>query len=145
MATLPHDPGLDAALLLPPLRGALPADDPRTVATLAGYLTDLTVDGYAYRFRHDQRPLATPKGPSPSAGSSSRSPCTNSTGPSRRPPGTNGPGPRGPPELYSEEYDVHQHQLRGNLPQAFVHALHLETATRLADRAALKKSLQASR
>ena len=26
----PDDPALDAALLLPPLRGALPADDPRT-------------------------------------------------------------------------------------------------------------------
>jgi GH15 family glucan-1,4-alpha-glucosidase len=35
--------------------------------------------------------------------------------------------------LYSEEFDVHQHQLRGNLPQAFVHALHLETAARLAN------------
>jgi len=39
----------------------------------------------------------------------------------------------GTAELYSEEFDVHQHQLRGNLPQAFVHALHLETAARLAD------------
>ena len=38
----------------------------------------------------------------------------------------------GPPELFTEEYDVAQHQLRGNLPQAFVHALMLETAVRLA-------------
>ena len=28
----------------------------------------------------------------------------------------------GPAELFSEEFDVRQHQLRGNLPQAFVHA-----------------------
>ncbi len=34
--------------------------------------------------------------------------------------------------LFSEEYDVGEHQLRGNLPQAFVHALMIETATRLA-------------
>ena len=29
---------------------------------------------------------------------------------------------------YAEEFDVHQRQLRGNLPQAFVHALLLECA-----------------
>ncbi|TWF90636.1 hypothetical protein FHX80_1351 [Streptomyces brevispora] len=39
----------------------------------------------------------------------------------------------GPQGLYTEEYDVGQRQLRGNLPQAFVHALMLETATRLSD------------
>ncbi|MGH8155746.1 MAG: glycoside hydrolase family 15 protein, partial [Rhodanobacteraceae bacterium] len=38
----------------------------------------------------------------------------------------------GPPGLYSEEYDVKQRQLRGNLPQAFVHALMLEASVRLA-------------
>jgi hypothetical protein len=37
----------------------------------------------------------------------------------------------GPPGLLSEEYDVIQHQLRGNLPQAFVHALLLECAATL--------------
>ena len=38
----------------------------------------------------------------------------------------------GPPGLFTEEYDVVQRQLRGNLPQAFVHALLLESASRLA-------------
>ena len=37
----------------------------------------------------------------------------------------------GPVELYAEEFDVKHHQLRGNLPQAFVHALHLHTAAHL--------------
>jgi GH15 family glucan-1,4-alpha-glucosidase len=37
----------------------------------------------------------------------------------------------GPAALYAEEYDVHQRQLRGNLPQAFVHAAMLATAARL--------------
>ena len=37
----------------------------------------------------------------------------------------------GPPGLFAEEYDVVQRQLRGNLPQAFVHALLLESADRL--------------
>ena len=39
----------------------------------------------------------------------------------------------GPPGLFTEEFDVRQRQLRGNLPQAFVHALLFETAHRLAD------------
>jgi hypothetical protein len=31
-----------------------------------------------------------------------------------------------------KEFDTGEHQLRGNVPQAFVHVSHLETATRLA-------------
>ncbi|HWG15069.1 MAG TPA: glycoside hydrolase family 15 protein, partial [Streptosporangiaceae bacterium] len=38
----------------------------------------------------------------------------------------------GTPGLLSEEYDITQRQLRGNTPQAFVHALLLESAQRLA-------------
>ncbi|MEV4049521.1 glycoside hydrolase family 15 protein, partial [Streptomyces sp. NPDC049744] len=37
------------------------------------------------------------------------------------------------PGLFAEEYDVRQRRLRGNLPQAFVHAMMLECAVRLAD------------
>jgi hypothetical protein len=37
----------------------------------------------------------------------------------------------GPPGLLTEEFDVTQRQLRGNLPQAFVHALLLEASTTL--------------
>jgi GH15 family glucan-1,4-alpha-glucosidase len=37
----------------------------------------------------------------------------------------------GPAGLYTEEYDVHLRQQRGNLPQAFVHAGMLRTAVRL--------------
>lgn len=128
----PDDPALDAALLLPGLRGAVPAQDPRTSLTLTAYLRDLTRDGYAYRFRHDQRPLADAEGSFLLCGylvalshyqqgdreqarawyERTRAAC-------------------GPPELFSEEYDVQQHQMRGNLPQAFVHALAIETAIRL--------------
>jgi GH15 family glucan-1,4-alpha-glucosidase len=39
----------------------------------------------------------------------------------------------GSPGLFTEEYDVEQRQLRGNFPQAFVHAAMLETSRRLAD------------
>ena len=34
----------------------------------------------------------------------------------------------GPAALYTEEHDVHQRQLRGNLPLAFVHPATLECA-----------------
>jgi alpha,alpha-trehalase len=128
----PDLPALDAALLFPGLRGAVPADDPRTVTTLQAYLRELTRDGYAYRFRHDDRQLAEAEGSFLLCGflvalslhqqdepvearawyERTRAAC-------------------GPPQLFSEEYDAHQHQMRGNLPQAFVHALAIEAATRL--------------
>ena len=129
----PDDPGLDGALLLPPVRGAVPADDPRTVATLNSYLEELTEDGYAYRFRHDERPLGEAEGAFLLCGfivalalhqqgeereaarwfERTRAAC-------------------GSPGLMSEEYDVGERQLRGNLPQAFVHAMMLECSVRLA-------------
>ncbi len=128
----PADTGLDVALLLPAIRGAVPADDPRTTETLRGYIAELTQDGYAYRFRHDDRPLQAAEGAFLLAGfvlalalhqqgrevdaarwfERNRAAC-----------GTSG--------LYCEEYDVSERQLRGNLPQAFVHALMLECAARL--------------
>jgi GH15 family glucan-1,4-alpha-glucosidase len=128
----PDDPGMDAALLMPAVRGAVPADDPRTLQTLRSYLAELTQDGYGYRFRHDERPLGEAEGAFVLCGfvvalamqqqgheiaatrwfERNRAAC-------------------GSPGLYSEEYDVAERQLRGNLPQAFVHALMLECGARL--------------
>ncbi len=128
----PDDPALDGSLLLAALRGAVPADDPRTVATIEAYQTQLTVDGYAYRFRQGEGHLSDEEGSFTLCGflmamalqqqgdrvgargwwERSRASC-------------------GPAMLYSEEYDVIEHQMRGNLPQAFVHALMLETAAAL--------------
>jgi glycosyl hydrolase family 15 len=52
---------------------------------------------------------------------------------SRPPAGSNATGPAcGAPGLLTEEYDITQRQVRGNAPQAFVHALLLESAQRLA-------------
>ncbi|HEY2442825.1 MAG TPA: glycoside hydrolase family 15 protein [Streptosporangiaceae bacterium] len=129
----PDDPGLDAALLLPPIRGAVPADDPRTRETLAAYLDELTEDGYAYRFRHDERALGQAEG--------AFLLCGFLTALALQQQGRELEAARwfernraacGSPGLYSEEYDVTERQLRGNLPQAFVHALLLESAARLA-------------
>ncbi|WP_225847147.1 glycoside hydrolase family 15 protein [Streptomyces sp. HPF1205] len=128
----PDDPAPDAALLLPPIRGALPASDPRTRATLRVYRERLTDDHFAYRFRHDSRPLPEAEGAFVLCGflmalaehqqgngiaahrwfERNRSAC-------------------GVAGLFAEEYDVAQRQQRGNIPQAFVHALLLESAARL--------------
>ncbi len=126
-------PGLDAALLLPPSRGALPPSDPRSVATLHAIEEQLVEDGYLYRFAADDgRPLGESEGAFLMCGFAlclaklevddtveafrwferQRAAC-------------------GPPGLFAEEYDVRQRQLRGNLPQAFVHALLLECSQRL--------------
>lgn len=129
----PDDDGLDGALLLPPLRGAVAADDPRTTATLRALNNGLAEDYYMYRFRHQPGPLGDAEGAFLLCGFAmamaehqqgnqveavrwferNRSAC-------------------GPPGLFSEEYDVSQRQLRGNLPQAFVHAMMFEASVRLA-------------
>lgn len=128
----PEDPGLDAALLLPALRGALTADDPRTIATLAAYQRDLTSNGYAYRCRYDQRPLGDAEGAFTFCGFvmalalHQQNRMTEAVAWYERTRAC-----CGPPHLFSEEYDALQHQMRGNLPQAFVHALHLEATARI--------------
>jgi GH15 family glucan-1,4-alpha-glucosidase len=125
----PGDPTIDAALLLAGIRGAIDGSDPRTLATLHAVESELTQDGYCYRFRPDERPLGEAEGAFLLCGfwmalayaqqgdhvsaarwfERNRAAC-------------------GSPGLCSEEFDVDQHQLRGNLPQAFVHALLLECA-----------------
>lgn len=130
----PADPGLDGALLLPPLRGALPADDVRTIATLRAYTEELTDDHFAYRFRHDERPLEAAEGAFLLCGfvmalaehQQGREVAAHRWFERNR-------AACGPAGLYSEEYDVSQRQMRGNLPQAFVHALMLECSVRLAE------------
>lgn len=127
------DERLDGALLLPAVRGAVPVTDPHSRRTLEAYVETLTEDGYAYRFRHDERPLNEAEGAFVLCGlllalaehqqgrraealrwfERNRAAC-------------------GPAGLLAEEYDVEQRQLRGNLPQAFAHALLLESAARLA-------------
>lgn len=129
----PSHSGTDAALLLPPVRGALAASDPRTLDTLRAVERDLTSDGYVYRFAYGDTPLGEAEGAFLLCGfgmslaqwhqgdqvaafrwfERNRAAC-----------GTAG--------ILTEEFDVKQRQLRGNLPQAFVHAMLLECSQRLA-------------
>lgn len=126
------DDRVDAALLQGALRGAVPADDPRSIATLEAVRGELTEDGYVYRYRHEGQELGDAEGAFLVCGfllalaedqqgwhadalrwfERNRSAC-------------------GPPGLFAEEYDVKRRQLRGNLPQAFVHGLLIESAARL--------------
>ncbi len=128
----PTDARIDSALLLPAVRGAVPPDDPRTRATLAAVLSELTEDGYAYRFRHGDQPLRRAEGAFLLCGflvSLSLLDQGDVTGAARWFERTR--AACGPPGLLTEEFDVEQRQLRGNLPQAFVHALLIECAQRL--------------
>jgi hypothetical protein len=128
----PTDSRLDAALLLPVIRGALPPDDPRSQATVRAVREELAEDGYVYRFRQDARPLHKAEGAFLLCGfwlAQVAHACGDDTMAAHwfeRNRAACGPG-----GLYTEEYDVHQRQLRGNLPQAFVHAGLLESAVRL--------------
>jgi alpha,alpha-trehalase len=128
----PDDERVDAALLLAAIRDAVPAGDPRSLATLRAVTEDLARDGYLYRFRHDQRPLEQAEGAFVLCGFlmalalHQQGRCTEAVGWFER-----NRTACGPPVLFTEEFDTHQHQLRGNLPQAFVHALMFESAARL--------------
>jgi GH15 family glucan-1,4-alpha-glucosidase len=128
----PDDERVDAALLLAAIRGGTDLADPRNTATVEAVRRELSADGFVYRFRHDGGPLHKAEGAFTLCGfwmalaehaygnpvaaahwfERNRSAC-------------------GPAALYTEEYDVHQRQLRGNLPQAFVHAGMLECAVTL--------------
>ena len=126
------DDRIDAALLLPGIRGAVPPEDPRTERTRRAVLAELAEDGYLYRFRPDRRPLGDAEGAFLLCGFA----AALATWQAGDPVGANRWFERnraacGPPGLYTEEYDVGQRQLRANLPQGFVHALMLETAVTL--------------
>ncbi|GAA2167240.1 glycoside hydrolase family 15 protein [Actinomadura napierensis] len=130
----PDDERVDAALLIPPLRGCLPDDDPRTIATLQAVRSDLVQEGFVYRYRVGGEPLGVAEGAFSLCGFFLAL-AEHRQGETARALGTfertrSGCATSG---LFSEEYDVQQRQLRGNLPQAFVHALLLESAARLRD------------
>ena len=131
----PDDPAVDAALLLPGIRGAVPPQDPRNLKTVAAVRDDLSDDGYVYRFRQDAKaPLHDAEGAFVLSGfhMSLAQLRIGNTAEALRWFERNR-SVLGPPGLFAEEFDVVQRQLRGNLPQAFVHAAALETAQRLGE------------
>jgi GH15 family glucan-1,4-alpha-glucosidase len=128
----PDDERVDAALLLSTIRGATGLEDPRNTATIEAVRTELGADGFVYRFRHDNRPLHMAEGAFLLCGfwmalaEHARGNLVAAAHWFERNRSATGPA-----ALYTEEFDVHQRQLRGNLPQAFVHAAMLECAVTL--------------
>jgi GH15 family glucan-1,4-alpha-glucosidase len=128
----PDDERVDAALLLPVLRDPVSRHDPRAEATVRAVASDLGQDGFVYRFRHRPGPLHEAEGAFLLCGlwmAQAAHALGDDVGAARW--FERGRAACGPAGIYTEEYDVHQRQLRGNLPQAFVHAAVLETAVRL--------------
>ncbi|HEY7629499.1 MAG TPA: glycoside hydrolase family 15 protein [Thermoleophilaceae bacterium] len=129
----PSDERVDAALLLAGLRGAVPPDDDRTKATLRAVLDELSEEHYVYRYRHDDRPLGEAEGAFLLCGFWAALAChQQGAGRDALRFFERARSACGSPGLLSEEHDVEQRQLRGNLPQAFVHGLLLECAAVLA-------------
>ena len=130
----PDDPRVDAALLLAGLRGAVPGDDPRTITTCDAVERELADDFYCYRYRPDERSLGEAEGAFVLCGFWVAL-ALEQQGHSRRAAHwfERNRAACGSPGLLSEEFDVTQRQLRGNLPQAFAHALLLECAATLHD------------
>jgi GH15 family glucan-1,4-alpha-glucosidase len=128
----PADSRVDAALLLPALRGAVPPDDPRSLATVAAVEADLCREEYVYRFDLDGRPLGEAEGAFLLCGFLMAL-AKESQGDqvAARALFERNRAACGSPGLLSEEFDVGERQLRGNLPQAFVHALLLECSATL--------------
>ena len=125
LAARPRRPGSTPRCCCPALRGAVPADDPRNAGDAGGGR------------RRAQPRTATSTGSARTTGRSAQAEgafllCGFHHGAGRRTSratstaasaGSSATGPRcGPPGLFTEEFDVVQRQLRGNLPQAFVHA-----------------------
>ncbi|MHC3474791.1 glycoside hydrolase family 15 protein [Streptomyces sp. 7R007] len=134
------DDGPEAALLMPMARGFPPADDPSNAITRRFIEEQLARDGYLYRFIHPGTRLGEAEGAFLLCGFTmalATDHLGDRAGALRWFERTR--AACGPSGLFAEEYDVRQRQLRGNLPQAFVHALLLECAVRLNDASTLPR------
>ena len=128
----PGDPRIDAALLMPGIRHALATTDPRTSATVDAVVAELADDDYVYRFAQDARPLGEAEGAFLLCGFLLAL-ALDQRGDhlAARALFERNRSASGTPGLLSEEFDIAQRQLRGNVPQAFVHALLLECSATL--------------
>ena len=125
---------LDASLLLIPIMGFLPANDPRVVSTVEAIRRDLTVDGLVLRYRTHEAADGLPPGEGVFLACSFWL-ADNLCMQGRRDEAhelferllglTNDLG------LLAEEYDPHARRFLGNFPQAFSHVALVNTALNL--------------
>ncbi|MGH9228981.1 MAG: glycoside hydrolase family 15 protein [Acidimicrobiales bacterium] len=128
--------GLDAALLMMPLVGFLPASDPRVRGTVAAIRRELSEQGFVHRY---SQPDATVDGLPPGEGAFLA--CTFWLADNDALAGRHDEARqtferlldvRNDVGLLSEEYDVGAGRLVGNFPQAFSHLPLVNTARNLA-------------
>ncbi len=125
---------LDASLLLIPLVGFLPADDPRMIGTVAAIERDLVRDGLVERYRADEANVDVDGLP---PGEGVFLPCSFWLAAVLARQGRLAEAVelfdrllslRNDLGLISEEYDPERKRLVGNFPQAFTHLTLVETA-----------------
>ncbi len=125
---------LDAALLMIPLVGFLPADDPRVRGTLAAIERHLMADGFLLRYAPSNPTDGLPPG------EGAFLPCTFWLADNYVLAGKRAAAEqiferllslRNDVGLLSEEYDPHAKRLVGNFPQALSHIALINTATNL--------------
>jgi len=130
---------LDASLLLIPLVGFLPADDPRVVGTVDAIQRELLRDGLVERYRADDENVGVDGLP---PGEGVFLPCSFWLAAVLAKQGRTDEAVelferllslRNDLGLLSEEYDPERKQLVGNFPQAFTHMTLVETAFTLSD------------
>jgi GH15 family glucan-1,4-alpha-glucosidase len=130
---------LDASLLLIPLVGFLPADDPRVVGTVDAIQRELMRDGLVERYRADDENVGVDGLP---PGEGVFLPCSFWLAAVLAKQGRSDEALelferllslRNDLGLISEEYDPDRKQLVGNFPQAFTHMTLVETAYTLSD------------
>jgi GH15 family glucan-1,4-alpha-glucosidase len=128
---------LDAALLLMPLVGFLPATDPRVVGTVEAIQRDLTRDGLVERYRADEENVGVDGLP---PGEGVFLPCSFWLAEVLAAQGKQAEAIelferllalRSDLGLIAEEYDPDRKQLVGNYPQAFTHVALVDTALAL--------------
>ena len=129
---------LDASLLVIPLVGFLPADDPRMVGTVAAIEKTLVRDGFVWRYLHDDE-TASIDGLPPGEGVFL--PCTFWLADNLALQGRLDEARaiverllalRNDLGLLAEEYDLEHRRQLGNFPQAFTHVALVNTVFNLA-------------
>jgi GH15 family glucan-1,4-alpha-glucosidase len=127
---------LDASVLMLPLVGFLPANDPRVVSTVEGIQRELVTDGFVMRYRPDESESIDGLPP----GEGSFLPCSFWLVDCLHLLGRTDEAralferllaARTPLGLLAEEYDTRYGRLVGNIPQAFSHVGLINTAQNL--------------
>jgi GH15 family glucan-1,4-alpha-glucosidase len=129
-----EDKELDASLLMMPLVGFLPPDDPRVRGTIAAIERDLMVDGLVRRYRTEAGKDGLPPGEGTFLACSfwlADNYILQGRHEDARELFERLLALRNDVGLLSEEYEVHAGRLVGNFPQAFSHVALINTAHNL--------------